>query len=219
MPRNVSPTWENDSRITKPSDHFDPTVFVIFGGTGDLTSRKLVPALYDLIRDRSMPAQFAVIAVGRSALSDAKLRSRLHDGVKKFSRHGKTPPDQWGEFAEHISYEQGIPRSRKLTRPSAENARAWTRNGAPRPVASFTWPPRRACSAKFQNTFSRFRQNQPWTDGVSLPCGVSNSCPACSFLVDASWSAGREGTWDGLDAAPLKVRRRCDREAKEETID
>ena len=101
--------WENDSRIMKPSDHFDPTVFVIFGGTGDLTSRKLVPALYDLIRDRSMPEQFAVIAVGRSALSDAKLRSRLHDGVKKFARHGKTPPDQWGEFAEHISYEQGDP--------------------------------------------------------------------------------------------------------------
>ena len=49
-------------------DQLEPTVFVIFGGAGDLTWRKLVPALFDLSQDRSMPAQFAIIAVDRVEL-------------------------------------------------------------------------------------------------------------------------------------------------------
>ena len=53
------------------------TVFVIFGGSGDLTWRKLVPAGFDLYRDGMMPRQFAIIAVGRSPFSDQKLRQRF----------------------------------------------------------------------------------------------------------------------------------------------
>ena len=45
-------------RIMKTNDQLEPTVFVIFGGAGDLTWRKLVPALFDLSQDRSMPANF-----------------------------------------------------------------------------------------------------------------------------------------------------------------
>ena len=43
----------------KTNDQLEPTVFVIFGGAGDLTWRKLVPALFDLSQDRSMPADFS----------------------------------------------------------------------------------------------------------------------------------------------------------------
>jgi glucose-6-phosphate 1-dehydrogenase len=89
------------------NDQIEPTVFVIFGGAGDLTWRKLVPALFDLSQDRSMPAHFAVIAVDRVSLSDEKLRRRLHDGVKKFSRQGKARAAEWSEFAGHIRYQQG----------------------------------------------------------------------------------------------------------------
>ena len=70
----------------KASDQLEPTMFVIFGGAGDLTWRKLVPALFDLSQDRSMPAHFSIIAVDRVDLSDEKLRRRLHEGVKKFPR-------------------------------------------------------------------------------------------------------------------------------------
>ena len=63
-------------RIMKTNDQLEPTVFVIFGGAGDLTWRKLVPALFDLSQDRSMPADFSVIAVDRVDLSDEKLRQR-----------------------------------------------------------------------------------------------------------------------------------------------
>jgi len=91
----------------KIDDQLEPTVFIIFGGAGDLTWRKLVPALFDLSQDRSMPANFSVIAVDHIDLSDEKLRRRLHDGVKKFSRKGMVKNSQWDEFAGHIHYQQG----------------------------------------------------------------------------------------------------------------
>ena len=91
----------------KANDQLEPTVFVIFGGGGDLTWRKLVPALVDLSQDRSMPAHFSVIAVDRVPMSDQKLRQRLHDGVNQFSRFGKANDAAWNEFAKHISYQQG----------------------------------------------------------------------------------------------------------------
>jgi len=45
------------------NEQLDPTVFVIFGGAGDLTWRKLIPVLFDLSQDRSLPARFGIIAV------------------------------------------------------------------------------------------------------------------------------------------------------------
>jgi glucose-6-phosphate 1-dehydrogenase len=91
----------------KLQDKIEPTVFAIFGGAGDLTWRKLVPALYDLSRDRSMPMQMSVIVIDRLELSDAALRQRLHEGVNKFSRHGTVDQEKWDEFAMHIYYQQG----------------------------------------------------------------------------------------------------------------
>ena len=91
----------------KPTDQLEPTVFVIFGGAGDLPWRKLEPALFDLSQDRSMPADFSVIAVDRIPMSDQKLRQRLHQGVNQFSRFGKAKDAAWNEFAKHISYQQG----------------------------------------------------------------------------------------------------------------
>ena len=91
----------------KANDQLEPTVFVIFGGAGDLTWRKLVPALFDLSKDRSMPADFSVIAVDRVDLGDEKLRQRLHSGVNQFSRFGKAQAAAWNQFARHIHYQQG----------------------------------------------------------------------------------------------------------------
>jgi hypothetical protein len=60
---NVSDGSGEDVTTINPKDQLEPTVFVIFGGAGDLTWRKLVPALFDLSKDRSMPADFSIIAV------------------------------------------------------------------------------------------------------------------------------------------------------------
>ncbi len=94
-------------RIMKTNEQLDPTVFVIFGGAGDLTWRKLVPALYDLSQDRSLPAKFAIIAVDRIKLGDDALRRRLHDGIIQFSRFGKPKGTAWNQFAQHIHYHPG----------------------------------------------------------------------------------------------------------------
>jgi glucose-6-phosphate 1-dehydrogenase len=96
-----------EERTMKKNDQLESTVFVIFGGAGDLTWRKLVPALFDLSRDRSMPADYSVIAVDRVDLSDDNLRRRLHEGVKKYSRRGTVKTGEWGEFARHIRYQRG----------------------------------------------------------------------------------------------------------------
>jgi glucose-6-phosphate 1-dehydrogenase len=89
------------------NDPLEPTVLVIFGGAGDLTWRKLVPALFDLSQDGRMPAHFSVLAVDRVGMSDQKLRQRLHTGVNQFSRFGKPTAAAWNQFASHINYQQG----------------------------------------------------------------------------------------------------------------
>jgi glucose-6-phosphate 1-dehydrogenase len=91
----------------KAHDQLEPNVFVIFGGAGDLAWRKLIPALFDLSRNRSVPAKYSIIAVDRIELGDDALRSRLHEGVNNFSRFGKAADDAWNEFAGHIRYLQG----------------------------------------------------------------------------------------------------------------
>lgn len=93
--------------MMKTNDQLEPTVFAIFGGAGDLTRRKLVPALFDLSRDRSMPPDFSIIAVDRVDLNEDQLRRRLHDGVNQFSRRGKVKGGEWSRFAKHIHYLQG----------------------------------------------------------------------------------------------------------------
>ena len=82
-----------------------PTIFVIFGGAGDLTWRKLIPSLFDLHRDRRMPKQFAIMAVDRAALRDAQVHKRFLDGVNRFSPKGTAKSTDWKYFlwARHLS--------------------------------------------------------------------------------------------------------------------
>ena len=82
-------------------------VFVIFGGSGDLTWRKLVPAGFDLYRDGRMPKKFAIIAVGRSSFSGAQLQQRFLEGVNRFSPKGKATRIDWKNFSQNITYHQG----------------------------------------------------------------------------------------------------------------
>jgi glucose-6-phosphate 1-dehydrogenase len=84
-----------------------PTVLVIFGAGGDLTWRKLAPALFDLSRQNLLPRQFAIIGVGRARFTEDKLRRHLKRGVDKFSRGGKAPASDWREFAKGFSYVHG----------------------------------------------------------------------------------------------------------------
>jgi glucose-6-phosphate 1-dehydrogenase len=88
----------------EPSAKPEPAVLVIFGSSGDLTWRKVVPALYNLFLDDLLPERFAVIGVARKPMSDDEFRARLREGVDRFSRRGKADDAEWREFAPHLSY-------------------------------------------------------------------------------------------------------------------
>src|SRR6187397_3000523 len=81
-----------------------PVIFIIFGGTGDLNSRKITPALYNLFLDGWLPDQFCIVGTGRTKLTDEEFRSKLLEGNNQFSRSGKADEKKWEEFASHISY-------------------------------------------------------------------------------------------------------------------
>ncbi len=81
-----------------------PTVFVVFGGSGDLTWRKLIPALYNLWLDKALPEPFRVIALGHTEMETAALVKHLRQGVDRFSRRGKTERASWTRFAGNIVY-------------------------------------------------------------------------------------------------------------------
>ena len=82
-----------------------PTVFVIFGGTGDLNWRKITPALYNLFLDDWLPNQFSIIGTGRTKLSDDDFKSKLLDGINQFSRSGKAKDDKWKTFSDNVFYQ------------------------------------------------------------------------------------------------------------------
>jgi glucose-6-phosphate 1-dehydrogenase len=65
----------------KPDNH----IFIIFGASGDLTWRKLIPAIYELQQQDMLPERFAVLGVGRSALSEEAFRIKMSDGINKFA--------------------------------------------------------------------------------------------------------------------------------------
>ncbi|MGI4872249.1 MAG: glucose-6-phosphate dehydrogenase [Janthinobacterium lividum] len=82
-----------------------PTIFVIFGGTGDLNARKLAPALYNLYLENWLPAQFALIGTGRTKLTDEDFRARMLHDVSEFSRSGKAADDKWAGFGPNVYYQ------------------------------------------------------------------------------------------------------------------
>lgn len=83
-----------------------PTVVVIFGASGDLTARKLIPAVYNLASDNLLPADFFLVGYGRTAMPDDEFRKVAADAIKEFSRR-ELSPEVWGRIAAHTSYVAG----------------------------------------------------------------------------------------------------------------
>jgi glucose-6-phosphate 1-dehydrogenase len=81
-----------------------PTILVINGAGGDLTWRKLMPALYDLHIDKLLPEHFAIIGIDKKEMSNDSYRDHLQDGITRFSRHNALMNGQWNAFASHIQY-------------------------------------------------------------------------------------------------------------------
>jgi glucose-6-phosphate 1-dehydrogenase len=84
----------------------EPGVMVIFGASGDLTARKLVPALYDLAAARRLPMEFAVVGISRTEMSHEGFRKKLRDALDKH-RSGRVSDDVWESFSKGIFYLPG----------------------------------------------------------------------------------------------------------------
>jgi glucose-6-phosphate 1-dehydrogenase len=82
----------------------EPCTMVIFGATGDLTSRKLLPALYNLALDRTLPTAFSVLGFARRSWSDETFRQTGLDAVKEHSRRRPVDPAVWDDFAEGLAF-------------------------------------------------------------------------------------------------------------------
>jgi len=87
--------------------HLETCSIVIFGASGDLTARKLIPALYHLFKENLMPPTFRVVGFARREKTDASWRQELRTALDQFSRTKPVDDKVWSAFAEHISYCQG----------------------------------------------------------------------------------------------------------------
>ncbi len=88
----------------KPSA--EPCVMVIFGATGDLTHRKLLPALYNLALEHPLPAGFSVIGFARRPYNDDIFREQALESINQYSRQKPVNPQVWDSFASGIYYLQ-----------------------------------------------------------------------------------------------------------------
>ncbi len=84
----------------------DPCVMVIFGAAGDLTRRKLFPALYNLARYQLLSREFAVVGVARSPMSTEDFRKKVSEEMKQYAT-GEVDADLWEWFVRRMHYMAG----------------------------------------------------------------------------------------------------------------
>jgi glucose-6-phosphate 1-dehydrogenase len=77
---------------------------IIFGASGDLTHRKLIPALYDLFNKGRLPRQFNIVGYSRTEMDDRSFRERMRHGISEF---GRLDEDTWHTFSHRLHYVQG----------------------------------------------------------------------------------------------------------------
>ncbi|MGE5643437.1 MAG: glucose-6-phosphate dehydrogenase, partial [Byssovorax cruenta] len=80
-----------------------PTSIVIFGASGDLTKRKLIPSLFNLYCKGRMPKMFRIVGYGSTEFTDESFREHLKEGMKEFS-DAKYTDQEWQDFAAHVAY-------------------------------------------------------------------------------------------------------------------
>lgn len=88
----------------RPSRNIDPCIAVIFGATGDLTGRRLAPALYNLGREGLLPPHFACVGFARREKTHQAFRDELKQDINTFSRIKPVDESFWDRFQEQIFY-------------------------------------------------------------------------------------------------------------------
>ena len=104
-----------------------PTAMVVFGGSGDLAHRKIVPALYNLELHRLLPQNFAFVGSSRSEYSDEEYRADMRKAVEEFSR---TSPSSTRSGSRSPAGCTTSPAHRPTPTPTAASATCWTASTA-----------------------------------------------------------------------------------------
>src|ERR1700704_1231100 len=85
----------------------EPVSVVLFGASGDLAKRKVIPAMYDLAVHNSLGPRYAIVGFSRTAMSDESFRETAGDAAKSISEVGPIDPKTWSEFAANLYYQEG----------------------------------------------------------------------------------------------------------------
>jgi glucose-6-phosphate 1-dehydrogenase len=85
----------------------DPCAIVIFGASGDLASRKLIPALYDLSVHSCLAPRFKIVGFARTPWTDEAFRNTVGDAARRMSQLGGVDDEKWREFSQHLTYVSG----------------------------------------------------------------------------------------------------------------
>lgn len=98
---------ENPLRVGLQQDRIpDPQILIIFGASGDLTQRKLVPALYQMRLERKIPPELTIVGVARREWSHDYFREQMREGVEQFGG-GLQSEELWDDFAKGLFYCSG----------------------------------------------------------------------------------------------------------------
>src|SRR5580765_7553639 len=85
----------------------DPCTVILFGASGDLAKRKVIPAMYDLAVHNSLGPRFAIVGFARTPMSDDAFRGMAGEAAKSISEVGPIDAKKWGEFAANLHYQAG----------------------------------------------------------------------------------------------------------------
>src|SRR5262249_747834 len=102
---NSAPHYHGAMTTSANSMPPEPCVIVIFGASGDLTHRKLIPSLYDLFRQNALPERTVVLGVSRTPMTDDAFRQTLRPSAKKCGT--AFDADAWKRFAQWVHYQPG----------------------------------------------------------------------------------------------------------------
>src|SRR5215831_5650368 len=104
MPSTIDNPLREGVRLERTAE---PCIVIIFGASGDLTKRKLVPALYRLTQQRLLPAEFAILGFARTKMSHDEFRNDMKDAIVTYSEAKEVDEKVWDSFAKGIFYVAG----------------------------------------------------------------------------------------------------------------
>jgi glucose-6-phosphate 1-dehydrogenase len=99
-------TSKNPDASPEPSRKGDPCIIVIFGASGDLTKRKLIPALYNLAKERLLPDNIAVVGYARRDIGTPSFRERMRNDTAEYAG-AAIDPEIWKNLESRLYYQRG----------------------------------------------------------------------------------------------------------------